>query len=221
MRAGLIMDPQAIEDELRRLKQRLTELETQQVEDRPPDAWVPPEHYAYYEAASGFLLGAFGAMVSLMLNVIGSVVSGRDPLQLIRIYLTFPLGEKALKLTEAGGQTQTVPDGLILALGCCLYLGTGMLLGVPVFMAISRLGKGKALPVRAAVGVVVSLAIWALNFYAILSWLQPAFFGGNWITSGAYLPWWVAAATHAVFGLTIAVLSPWGEFSQKREPLSA
>jgi len=213
------METQSIEEEIQRLKQRVSELEQEKSEILPaPDAWVPQGHYAYYEAAAGFMLGVFGAVVSLMFNVIGSVIAGKDPLQLIRVYLTFPLGEKALNLTQAGGQTETVPDGLILALGCCLYLGTGMLLGVPVYMAVNRSGKG--LVPRVAVGVAVSLAIWALNFYGVLSWLQPAFFGGDWITSGEYLPWWVAAATHAVFGATIAVLAPWGEFSTRRETAS-
>jgi hypothetical protein len=210
------MEPQAIEEEIQRLKRRVSELESQQTEEPPPpDSWVPQGHYVYYEAAAGFLLGVFGAVVSLMFNVIGSVVAQKDPLQLIRVYLTFPLGEKALNLTQAGGETETVPDGLILALGCCLYLGTGMLLGVPVYMAVKRFAKG--LVPRIVVGVVVSLLIWAINFYGILSWLQPMFFGGDWITSGAYLPWWVAAATHAVFGATVALLAPWGEFAGRRE----
>jgi hypothetical protein len=96
-----------------------------------------------------------------------------------------------------------------------------MLLGVPVFFAVSRISKGKTLAARMAVAISVSLSVWAFNFYTILSWLQPAFFGGNWITSGEYLPWWVAAATHAAFGATIAILSPWGEFSPKRQPANS
>ena len=66
---------------------------------------------------------------------------------------------------------------------------------------------------------VVSLAIWAFNFYGILSWLQPLLIGGdpgNWITNPKYLPWWVAAATHLVFGWTIALLYPWGEYTPYR-----
>ena len=163
------MEPNVIEEELKQLKKRLSEIESQKAEDAPPDAWAPTGHYAYYEAAAGFMLGIFGSVVSLVVNVIGSVLAGLDPLQLIRIYLTFPLGEQALKLSEAGGETQTVPDGLILALGCCLYLGTGMLLGVPVFFAVSRISKGKSLLERMSVAISVSLAIWAFNFYAILS----------------------------------------------------
>lgn len=208
------MELKQIEEELKQLRQRVNELEDQV--ETVPAAWVPPERYFYYDAASGFLLGVFGSIVSLTFNVIGSVVAGLDPLQLIRVYLTFPLGQQALNLAEAGGTTRSVPDGLILALGCCLYLGTGMLLGVPVFMSVNLLAKNKGMVARVVVAVAVSLAVWAVNFYAILSWVQPAFFGGNWITSGEYLPWWVAAATHAVFGATIAILAPLGQFSRER-----
>lgn len=30
----------------------------------------------------------------------------------------------------------------------------------------------------------------------------------DWITSGQYLPWWVAGATHLIFGGTMALLAP-------------
>jgi hypothetical protein len=45
-------------------------------------------------------------------------------------------------------------------------------------------------------------------FYGILSWLQPMLFDGRWIVDNTRLPWWVAAATHVVFGWTIALLYP-------------
>jgi hypothetical protein len=41
---------------------------------------------------------------------------------------------------------------------------------------------------------------------------------GNWITNPQYLPWWVAAATHLVFGWTIAVLYPLGVYTPYRSP---
>jgi len=50
--------------------------------------------------------------------------------------------------------------------------------------------------------------LWGVNFYGILSWLQPALFGGNWIVDPQYLPPWVAAGTHLVFGLSMALLYP-------------
>ena len=98
---------------------------------------------------------------------------------------------------------------VILAIGCCLYLATGMLLGIPVYLALTRFAAKGGLIARLAVASVVSLAIWGFNFYAVLSWLQPLLIGGdpgNWITNPSYLPWWVAAATHLVFGWTIALL---------------
>ena len=79
------------------------------------------------------MLGGLAAVVSLLLNVVGSVVAGKEnALELIRVYLTFPLGEKALALTGGAQSIGSIGDGMILAIGCCLYLFTGMLLGVPV-----------------------------------------------------------------------------------------
>jgi hypothetical protein len=162
-----------------------------------------------YYAAGGFLLGLLAAMVSLLFNAVGSLVVGKNPLELIRVYLTFPLGEKALRLTEgAGPGVYAVSDGVIVAMGCCMYIGTGMLLGILVTMALVKFAPTGPLPKRLMVGAAAGLAIWAVNFYGILSWLQPWLFGGRWIVDGTLLPWWVAAATHLVFGCTIAVLYP-------------
>jgi hypothetical protein len=94
-----------------------------------------------------------------------------------------------------------------------------MLLGIPVYLALTWFAAGRGLIARFAVATVVSLAIWAFNFYAVLSWLQPLLIGGdpgNWITNPHYLPWWVAAATHLVFGWTIALLYPLGEYTPYR-----
>ena len=143
----------------------------------------------------------------------------QDPLELIRVYLTFPLGGDALQLAGAGQTAHAVSDGVILAIGCCLYLATGMLLGIPVYLGLTRFAAKGGLMARLAVASIISLAIWAFNFYGILSWLQPLVIGGdpgNWITNSSYLPWWVAAATHLVFGWTIALLYPVGQYTPYR-----
>lgn len=75
-------------------------------------------------------------MASLLFNVIGAPIAGKTPLELIRVYLTFPLGEKALELSNSGQGGYAVGDGMILAIGCCLYLATGMLLGIPVYLCL-------------------------------------------------------------------------------------
>jgi hypothetical protein len=197
------------QEELEALRSRLHQLEAElHAEAIAPGPQVSREYPMYY-ATGGFLLGLFGAMASLLFNVIGSLAAGKDPLELIRIYLTFPLGEKALRLIEGGGAgVYAVGDGVIIAMGCCLYLATGMLLGIPLTLILSRFAPAGPVSKRMIVGAAAALAIWLVNFYAILSWLQPLLFGGHWIVDSRLLPWWVAAATHVVFGVTIALLYP-------------
>jgi hypothetical protein len=209
------MDVQTKKEELERLRAEVQELEDDINREEAQQGWRPSGYYTAYYATAGFMLGIFGAMASLLFNVIGAPIAGKSPLELIRIYLTFPLGGQAIRLTEAGQNTYALGDGLILAIGCCLYLGTGMLLGIPVYLALTRFAARGGLFLRLIVASVVSLAIWGINFYGILSWLQPMLIGGdpgNWITNPSYLPWWVAAATHLVFGWTIALLYPLGEY---------
>jgi hypothetical protein len=213
------MDIPAKREELEHLRARVGELEEEIIRAEAQRGWQATSYYSAYYATSGFLLGSFGAIVSLLFNIVGATIAGKSPLELIRIYLTFPLGEQALRLTQAGQDVYVVGDGVILAIGCCLYLGTGMLLGIPVYMALTRFAARGGLVMRLLVASVVALAIWAINFYGILSWLQPMLIGGepgNWITNSDYLPWWVAAATHLVFGWTIALLYPWGVYTPYR-----
>ena len=140
-------------------------------------------------------------MVSLLFNVIGSTVAGKHSLEIIRVYLTFPLGERALPLGSGSSDSAfVISDGTILALGCCLYIGTGMVLGSFFHCVISRFAEHKSVFDRVAWGTALGAGVWFVNYYLILSWLQPALFGGNWITNNEYLPWWVALATHLVFG---------------------
>jgi hypothetical protein len=205
--------------ELERLRAQVQKLEGEVIKEEAERGWQASGYYTAYYATAGFMLGIFGAMTSLLANVVCAPIAGKTPLELIRIYLTFPLGDKALELTSTGQAVYAVGDGVIMAIGCCLYLGTGMLLGIPVYMTIARFARRRGLFVRLLVASVVSLAIWAVNFYGILSWLQPMLVGGdpgNWITNSEYLPWWVAAGTHLVFGWTIAVLYPLGEYTPYR-----
>ena len=121
----------------------MQQLEAEIVKEQAEKGWRPSGYYTAYYATAGFVLGIFGAMASLLFNVICAPIAGKTPLELIRIYLTFPLGEKALELSSAGPGGYAVGDGVILAIGCCLYLGTGMLLGIPVYLALTRFaGKG-------------------------------------------------------------------------------
>ena len=200
------MEHNTKESELLELKQRVADLETQIAAETEYEPFRPQGYYTAYYATTGFMLGIFGAMASLLFNVVGSVLTGRHPLELIRSYLTFPLGDRVFDLPPE-------QNGLMLAIGCCLYLGTGMLLGIPVYLALTRWGAGKSFFTKLIIATVVSLAIWVINFYGILSWLQPEVIdmsSENLIVNR--VPWWVAAASHLVFGWTILLVYPLGDF---------
>lgn len=196
------------EAELAELKRRVEDLETQIAAETVYKPFRPTGYYTAYYATTGFMLGIFGAAASLLFNVVGSalMLSDGEPLQLIRCYLTFPLGDQAFSLPPA-------QDGLMLATGCCLYLFTGMLLGIPVYLALTKWAANKSLVGKMVVATIVSLLIWVVMFYGILSWLQPAVIDmseENLIINR--VPPWVAAATHVVFGLTMALVYPLGEY---------
>lgn len=209
------MNSDAKSKELEELRQRVRTIEAELAAHDDAE-WPPKDFYLGYYATTGFLLGGIAAGTSLLVNVIAAPIAGKNALELVRIYLTFPLGERALSLTDQAHKTFAIPDGMIIALGCCLYLATGMLLGVPLFVALMYIAGNKGIGTRLVVATGIAVAIWLVNFYGILSWLQPRLFGGNWITDNNVLPWWVAGATHLVFGWTMALLSPLGTFQPYR-----
>ena len=170
--------------------------------------WAKKGYYLTYYATAGFFLGMVAALASLMFNIIGATVAGKDPLQLIRVYLTFGLGGKALD--------PAFDDRLALAMGCILYIATGMLLGIVFHVVLTRYAANAGLLGRLLVASVLAVVVWLVNFYGLISWVQPLLFGGNWIVDDAQLPWWVALATHLVFGWTMALIYPWGLFQPYR-----
>ncbi|MCA9215454.1 MAG: hypothetical protein KDB27_20455 [Planctomycetales bacterium] len=169
-----------------------------------PETWRASDSsfYGAYHATTGVMLGAVGAMASLLFNVVGSAIIGQHPLRLIQVYLTFPLGEKAL--------SDDFASGMALALGCCLYIATGMLLGIPFQMAFARFMPNADLIKRAMFATVIGIGLWLLSFYGAIAWLQPLLFHGDWIIDSSILPPWVGAATHLVFAWTMALVYPWG-----------
>lgn len=185
------------------LRQKVAELEAE-LEPTSPTTWTrsETEYYGTYLAWSGAVLGMFGAAASLLFNVIGSLAVGQHPLRLIQIYLTFPLGESALD--------ESVDSGIVMAVGCCLYILTGMVLAIPLHMTLARFMPDAKLMQRLVFGTVAGLLLWAVNFYLVLAWLQPLLFDGNWITDPNLIPPWIGAATHVVFAWVVAALYPWG-----------
>lgn len=202
------MNPEVRQTELQALKARVAELESETaVEQADPGRWVPTTYYTTYHILSGMVLGMIGATASLLLNVIGSIMVRQHPLELIRVYLTFPLGEKALGLD----------GGFTLAAGCCLYLGTGMVFGIPFHLVLSRFYGRASVSRRFAVTTAMALGLWVLNYYGLLLWLQPLLTnrlsgadGRPWIVE--LVPMYVAASTHLVFGWTMLLIDRWGRF---------
>jgi hypothetical protein len=191
------------QEELERLRRRVSTLEAELNVGAPPH-WQASSYYGMYHATSGLVLGMLGAIASLLFNVVGSWWVGQHPLRLIQVYLTFPLGERAL--------SPDFSSGVALAIGCTLYVGTGMILGVPFQMLMAAVLPNGSLWQRLGLATVIGLLLWAINFYLILSWLQPLLFGGDWITDASLLPPWVGAATHLVFAWTMALLYPIGAY---------
>jgi len=199
----------AIQRELTELKARIAELEAEAAEAEKPSSHWTHSYYLTYYATTGFFLGMIAAAMSLLFNIVGALLAGLHPLQLIRVYLTFGLGERALQLQLNDGD-----GGLTLIIGCCLYLATGMFLGIPFQVVLSRLADRASLAKRLLIASLLAIAIWIVNYYLLLSWIQPLLFGGNWIVT--QIPPWVAVLTHLVFGWAMVLLYPLGRFEPYR-----
>ena len=182
--------------------QAIRKLESAPVEAESHAAWPPDRFYLLWHVVIGMMLGVFGALVSLVINVVGAPLFDQRPLQLIRVYLTFPMGERAL----------TADQGFVLFVGCALYVLTGALYGIGFHLLMTlvfdKASRGKKFLVGSAIG----LALWVANFYLILSWLQPLLLGDNWIVR--MVPPWVGAGTHLTFAWVMLV----GEFWSRSEP---
>jgi hypothetical protein len=185
-------------DELAELQRRVAQLQVEA--HAPPAHWQADRFYTAYYATTGFMLGMFGAATSLLFNVVGSALVEQHPLRLIQIYLTFPLGEQALELE----------GGLTLVIGCCLYIATGMLLGAPFHLLLTWATSGSKVSYRYLVATILAASMWLVHFYLILAWLQPVLFGGNWIVE--LIPWWVGLLTHLIYGWTMALVYPLGQY---------
>lgn len=189
--------------------QRLEELELETNElikaletDEPEKQreWPPKTFYWGYHIVTGHILGGFGAITSLLINVLGATLLGPHPLQLIKVYLTFPWGDAGLRMD----------NGLTLMMGTGLYVVTGAAYGIVFEVIMAKYFARRSIKERFLVATGLGLSIWIVNFYLILSWLQPLLLGGNWIIS--MIPWWVAALTHLAFAWTMLIIGEWGHF---------
>ena len=176
----------------------IRKLEAEEAETQ--SVWPPPGYYLLWHVVTGMVLGGIGAMVSLVANALGAPLFGEPSLQLIRVYLTFPMGRQALE----------ADPGMVVFVGCSLYLFTGALFGVVFHLLMSTIFVKASNAKRFLASTLFGLALWVLNYYLILSWLQPMLQGDNWIVR--LVPFWVAALTHLAFVWTMFLGEFWGKF---------
>ncbi|MCE9590832.1 MAG: hypothetical protein K8S99_09945 [Planctomycetes bacterium] len=194
------MDSVQRDRQIREHLDAIRELQAAANADRVAPGWPPKGYYFLWHVMLGMVFGVIGAAVSLIANVVGAALTGRHPLELIRVYLTFPMGERAL--SHASGEVLTV--------GCVLYLITGAIYGIAFHIVISTFLANAPTGRRFLAATLMGLGLWVVNFYGILSWLQPVLLGGSWIVD--MVPFWVAALTHLAFAWTILAVEFWGVF---------
>ncbi len=194
------MDAKTRTHQIRQHREAIRTLEAQEVAEKHATAWPPHNYYLLWHVVVGMTLGALGASVSLLANGLAAPLFGKRALELIRVYLTFPMGARALELD----------DGSVLFVGCVLYLVTGALYGTLIHLVLSTRFADAPLGKRFAVATAIGLGLWVVNFYLVLSWLQPLLLGGNWIVR--LVPPWVGALTHLTFAWTVAAAEGWGRF---------
>lgn len=184
----------------------IRQLKGEDTEPAKIQSWPPEDYYLLWHVVVGMVLGMIGATASILFNVVGSQFVGQHPLQLIKVYLTFPMGQKALDSDS----------GTVLFVGCILYLVTGAVFGVIFHLAMSLFWEKASIRKRLIVGTMMGLGLWVANFYLLLSWLQPVLLGGSWILDE--IPFWVAATTHLVFAWTMVLIDSWGQFDRRQTP---
>ncbi len=164
--------------------------------------WPPQGFYLLWHVVIGMMLGFVGAMASLLLNMVAAPLFGKPALKLIRVYLTFPMGEAALD--------PAVADAKVLGVGCILYLVTGALHGVVFHLVMTTYFAQARFVQRLLIASGMGLLLWIVSFYGVLSWLQPMLLGGSWVIER--IPWWVAALTHLAFAWTMLLFQSWSRF---------
>lgn len=152
-----------------------------------------PQRAGNSAIAVGSLGGFLGALTSLGFNIAGAWLVGIEPLRLLRIYATIIEGNAALDMSRS--------DFVVAAL--LLHVVTGLLFGAIFAVGVRRFCcAGLRRHVLAGAGY--GIAVWLVNFYGVLSWLQPLIYGRPFILTE--IPIAVAVLTHISYGLTVALV---------------
>jgi hypothetical protein len=187
-----------IEARLAAHRQAIRELESE-LRETPPVAWPPHGFYLTFYVVSGLVIGILGSLTSFAFHVVGSLMVNQDPLRFLRVYGTVFLGAKALT-------TDQLDFFMLVAV---VHFSIGAAGGVVFHVLVNKYEPDRPL-LQIGLGALYGLAMWVVNFYGILVWLQPRLVGQPYVLE--LMPAWVAALTHVIYGVTLGVLQPLGRF---------
>jgi hypothetical protein len=154
---------------------------------------------------AGTIVSIYAALFTFAANVVGASIMGLNPFELLRVYATFFMG---------GSPIDGAPDiGVVLGMAMGLHLATAAIVGMPLYVVHDALFRRHGFKRRAVHGLWLGIVMWLVNYYALLSWLQPLtlrLIGAPGEASPFILqtmPPWVAALTHICFA-EIVLLVP-------------
>lgn len=167
-------------------------------------SWPPVGFYLTFYVVAGMILGILGSVTSFAFNVVGSLLVNQEPLLFLRVYGTFFLGAAAL----------TTDDLNFFMLVAVVHFSVGASAGAVFQVFIGRYGPTRW-SAQILLGALYGLLMWVVNFFFVISWLQPLLVGKAYVLE--LMPMWVAALTHVIYGLTLGVLQPIGRFVPYRQ----
>jgi hypothetical protein len=189
---------QEILSEIERHRAAIVELEGQ-LGEVATETWPPVGFYLTFYIVAGTTIGILGSLASFAFHVVGSLLVSQDPLRFLRVYGTVFLGAKAL----------TTEDLNFFMLVAIVHFSVGAIAGAVYHVFVNRFVPEQPL-LQIVLGALYGLAMWVVNFYLVLSWLQPMLVGQAFVLE--LMPAWVAALTHVIYGLTLGILQPLGRF---------
>jgi hypothetical protein len=201
--------PTTREEALREIEQHRVAIITLEAQLQEPAtrSWPPVGFYLTFYIVAGATIGILGSVTSFAFNVIGSLLVKQDPLLFLRVYGTFFLGAKAL----------TTDDLNFFMLVAVVHFSVGASAGAVFQVFVSRFVPDRPW-LQIALGGGYGLLMWFVNFYVVISWLQPLLVGKPYVLE--LMPAWIAVLTHLVYGLTLGVLQPLGRFVPYRPAVS-
>lgn len=194
----MVENREDILQEIARHRSAITTLEAQ-LQAPVVASWPPVGFYLTFYVVAGIILGILGSVTSFAFHVVGSLLVNQDPLLFLRVYGTFFLGASAL----------TTDDLNFFMLVAVVHFSVGASAGAVFQVFIGRYGPTRW-SAQILLGALYGLVMWVVNFFFVISWLQPLLVGKAYVLE--LMPMWVAALTHVIYGLTLGVLQPIGRF---------